>query len=47
MVHSSVAVLVVSMVDVFTLRTEADIAGSASEGVLALVDGLDVVSQVG
>lgn len=47
MIHSSVAVLVVSMVDVFAFRAEADIAGSASEGVFALVDGLDVVSQVG
>lgn len=47
MVHSSVAMLVVSMVDVFALRAEADIAGSTSERVLALVDGLDVVPEIG
>lgn len=47
MIHSSVAVLVVSMVDVFALRAEADIAGSTSEGVLAFVDGFDVVPEIG
>lgn len=47
MIHSSIAVLVVSMVDVFALRAEADIAGSTSERVLALVDGLDVVPEIG
>lgn len=47
MIHSSIPVLVVPMIDVFTFRAEGDVAGTTSERVLAFVDGIDVVSEIG
>lgn len=45
-VQPAVPVLVVTMVDVFALRAEGDIAGTAPERVLALVDGNGVLAKL-
>lgn len=45
-VQPAVPVLVVTMVDVFALRAEGYVAGTATEGVLAFVDGNGVLAKL-